>query len=297
MLTLVIGDLFVPDRAIGLPSDFKKLLSPNPSAIPSNNKIAQVLCLGNVTNSIETLQFLYNLSPSFHMVRGEYDDAQLLTQQLKALGHESPNIPFHQVVTIDNLKIGFTSGYQILPRGDDVALLTLARELNVDILIWGGTHKVEAYAVEGKFFINPGSATGAHTFGWADPDKDSDDEAGGESELDDAENDAADAKLEQTAGDDSKEGEESGDQKPQNEEPAKAKLDLFGEETADASESLSGSASNEIDLELLNKVSESTSVIPSFCLLDSQGSACTLYIYTYLKGEVKVNKVSIPRNN
>ena len=30
---------------------------------------------------------------------------------------------------------------------------------------------------------------------------------------------------------------------------------------------------------------------PSFCLLDIQGSTCTLYIYIYIDGEVKVDKV------
>jgi putative phosphoesterase len=33
--------------------------------------------------------------------------------------------------------------------------------LDVDILITGHTHKFEAFEFEGKFFINPGSATGA----------------------------------------------------------------------------------------------------------------------------------------
>lgn len=38
--------------------------------------------------------------------------------------------------------------------------------MDVDILLWGGTHKFEAYEMEGKFFVNPGSATGAMTTGW-----------------------------------------------------------------------------------------------------------------------------------
>lgn len=38
--------------------------------------------------------------------------------------------------------------------------------MDVDVLLWGGTHKFEAYEMEGKFFINPGSATGALSTGW-----------------------------------------------------------------------------------------------------------------------------------
>ena len=34
------------------------------------------------------------------------------------------------------------------------------------MLLWGGTHKFEAYELEGKFFVNPGSATGAMSTGW-----------------------------------------------------------------------------------------------------------------------------------
>ena len=38
--------------------------------------------------------------------------------------------------------------------------------MDVDVLLWGGTHKFEAYETEGKFFVNPGSATGALGTGW-----------------------------------------------------------------------------------------------------------------------------------
>ena len=38
--------------------------------------------------------------------------------------------------------------------------------MDVDVLLWGGTHRFEAYELEGKFFVNPGSATGAMSTGW-----------------------------------------------------------------------------------------------------------------------------------
>ena len=38
--------------------------------------------------------------------------------------------------------------------------------MDVDVFLWGGTHKFEAYELEGKFFVNPGSATGAMNTGW-----------------------------------------------------------------------------------------------------------------------------------
>lgn len=36
----------------------------------------------------------------------------------------------------------------------------------MDVLLWGGTHRFEAYELEGKFFVNPGSLTGAESSGW-----------------------------------------------------------------------------------------------------------------------------------
>lgn len=39
----------------------------------------------------------------------------------------------------------------------------IQRELEVDILISGHTHKFNAFEKDGKFFINPGSATGAYS--------------------------------------------------------------------------------------------------------------------------------------
>jgi len=45
--------------------------------------------------------------------------------------------------------------------GDIESLSMLQRQMDVDILITGHTHKFEAFERDNKFFINPGSATGA----------------------------------------------------------------------------------------------------------------------------------------
>jgi vacuolar protein sorting-associated protein 29 len=42
-----------------------------------------------------------------------------------------------------------------------LALAAAARELDVDVLISGHTHQVEVAEREGRFYVNPGSATGA----------------------------------------------------------------------------------------------------------------------------------------
>lgn len=258
MLTLAIGDIFIPERVIDLPSKFRKLLAPNPNSIPSNPKIAQVLCLGNITQSGETLKFLYDLSPSFNIVRGEFDDNNILTQQLTLLSGQKDAtkvLPFYKVVSAENFRIGFTSGYQIVPRNDPLSLLAFAREIDVDILVWGGTHRVEAYTLDGKFFINPGSASGAFNFDWPelnDEDEDADEEDSAKEAADDAE-------------------PKEGDEEKSDTQEAQEEL---GEENAESDDIL--------DL---------ASSIPSFCLMDTQGNRCTLYIYTHIDGNVKVDKV------
>ena len=49
-----------------------------------------------------------------------------------------------------------------MPWGDTESLAMLQRQLDVDILISGHTHKFDAFEHEQKFYINPGSATGAY---------------------------------------------------------------------------------------------------------------------------------------
>jgi len=49
--------------------------------------------------------------------------------------------------------------------------------MDVDVLCWGGGGRFEAYEMEGKFFVNPGSATGAAC--WADQELGGDDEEEG----------------------------------------------------------------------------------------------------------------------
>ena len=60
-------------------------------------------------------------------------------------------------------KIGLCHGHQIVPWGDPESLALLARQLDADIFISGHTHKFEAFEAESRFFINPGSVTGAYT--------------------------------------------------------------------------------------------------------------------------------------
>jgi vacuolar protein sorting-associated protein 29 len=48
-----------------------------------------------------------------------------------------------------------------VPWSDTEALMMMQRQLDVDMLITGHTHQFGALERDGKFYVNPGSATGA----------------------------------------------------------------------------------------------------------------------------------------
>jgi vacuolar protein sorting-associated protein 29 len=154
-LILVIGDLHIPDRAFDIPAKFKKLLAPG--------KIAQTLCLGNLTDKA-TYEYLRTMAPDLKIVKGRMDV-------------EATSLPLTQVVTHGAVRIGFLEGFTLVSSEPDV-LLAEANRLDVDVLCWsGGTHRFECFEYMDKFFVNPGSATGAFTTNWALPEKE-----GGEEE-------------------------------------------------------------------------------------------------------------------
>lgn len=68
-----------------------------------------------------------------------------------------------------DLKIGVVHGHQVLPWGDIEALGQIARQMDVDVLISGHSHQFEAVEQDGKFYLNPGSATGAYSGSLLEP--------------------------------------------------------------------------------------------------------------------------------
>ena len=139
-LALVVGDFHIPNRAASIPEKFQRMLVPN--------KMKHVIVSGNVGNN-EQIAELKALAPNFHMARGDFD--------------EDTTLPDHKIITIGQFKIGLIHGHQIVPWSDHGALAMMQRQLDVDILISGHTHKQEVNHLDGKWFINPGSITGAYS--------------------------------------------------------------------------------------------------------------------------------------
>ena len=80
-----------------------------------------------------------------------------------AQASQSQAYPETKVVTIGGFKLGLVHGHQVVPWTDPAALAMLQRQLDVDVLISGHSHKFQAYEYADKFFVNPGSATGAYS--------------------------------------------------------------------------------------------------------------------------------------
>ncbi|RKP13102.1 vacuolar sorting protein vps29 [Piptocephalis cylindrospora] len=148
MLILVIGDLHVPHRATDLPPAFSKLLVPG--------KIQQTLCTGNLCDR-ETYDQLRSISADMHIVRGDMDEVL------------APGLPVSKVISHGVIRIGLIHGHQIIPTDDNSALEVTARQMDVDVLISGHTHRHGAAERGGRFYVNPGSATGAYSSVSRDP--------------------------------------------------------------------------------------------------------------------------------
>ena len=96
-----------------------------------------------------TYDYLRSICPDVVVTQGDFD--------------ESGRWPGAAVVSIGGLKVGMCHGHQLAPWGDADVLAALQRRMDVDILVMGHTHEFAAYERDGRFVINPGSATGAYS--------------------------------------------------------------------------------------------------------------------------------------
>lgn len=138
---LVIGDLHIPQRANDLPQQFKKMLVPG--------KIEKIFCTGNLCTK-ETYDFLKKITPDIFIARGDFDDPKLVSEISKT-------------VKVEGWKIGIIHGHQIVPWNEKEALSIFQRKLDVDVLVFGHTHKYLLFHQDGKYYVNPGSATGSYS--------------------------------------------------------------------------------------------------------------------------------------
>ncbi|NXE06945.1 VPS29 protein, partial [Lophotis ruficrista] len=139
-LVLALGDLHIPHWGSGLPVKVKKLLVPG--------KIQHILCTANLCAQ-QSYGYLRTLAGDTPVVRGDSEVTSL-------------SYPEEKAVTAGQLRIGLIHGHRVIPWGDVDSLALQQRQLDVDILISGHTHRFEALEHKHKLYINPGSATGAY---------------------------------------------------------------------------------------------------------------------------------------
>jgi vacuolar protein sorting-associated protein 29 len=145
-LLLIMGDVHIPNRIDAIPEDIKSLLNSN------KGKFSRIICTGDF-GTLETYNWFKSLLPkskewNFNCVKNDFQETNL-------------SFPDTLVVKSNDFRIGIINGYQIVPWGDLTALNALSRQMECDILISGFTHLRGVFHFEGKWFINPGTITGA----------------------------------------------------------------------------------------------------------------------------------------
>ena len=207
------------------------------------------------------------------------------------LTQPSASLPPSMVVQHGPLRIGVIHGHQVVPLGDAEMLAATARKMDVDVLISGGTHRsvarilfretgqtcvgnrltrpwpsrdrFEAFESDGRFFLNPGSATGAFTPLWTPttPSAAAASTAPADSSAADASNATASAASEKTAS------------RPQGPSPTASESDTKKENSAGtngAGGKEAGSADASTAAAADTKLDDGPT--PSFALLDIQGN-------------------------
>lgn len=138
MKVLVISDTHINDRATEVPDVMLRL-------IRSEGPYDVVVFAGDLTNE-DTLEWVKGLAPTSYVVEGNMDYLDL---------------PEYEVLRLGLVRVGVIHGHQVYPRGDVSKLHKLAKTLDIDLLIFGHTHRLSVRMYQDKLLINPGSLTGA----------------------------------------------------------------------------------------------------------------------------------------
>ena len=289
MLSLVLGNLHVPYRAIDLPVKFKELLEKNQGKIDKIficSTAEDPIMTMNTANS-DLLQFLHDqVCPDIELVGSAVTNPEVqgnkYEQPPTTKTKKTENGLF--VYNINEFRVAFVSQIPVVPKDDVLALINMSRQTRSDILIWSGKHEVEAYSLEGVLFLSPGTATGAFSIesGNQEEDEEEAEDAIEEEDEEPLENKGkagakdADDKLDHAA-----EGEEDDNKEKQNDEKTSVALDK---------EKPDDQAKEEPKKETF-AIHKTLNVEPSFILLDipefrieGEDVTCTVYIYS-LDGE------------
>lgn len=134
MLIGIISDTHIPDKSVKLPK----------TVFDAFKDVELIIHAGDITNMC-VIESLEELAPVL-CVQGNID-------RLEGL-----DLPKTKTITIDGVKIGIIHG-EVFPKGDTQQLKYIAKELGVDVLITGHTHKPFIGKEEDIIILCPGSPT------------------------------------------------------------------------------------------------------------------------------------------
>jgi len=132
----IIGDFHLGERGKAIPKEFIEILK----------RCELIACTGDLTG-LGVLLELEKIA-KVKAVKGNMDWIPL---------------PVKETFGYKGLKIGLIHGAGIHPRGDLARLKEIGKEMKVDVLIHGHTHRMDVRKEDGLILLNPGSATGARS--------------------------------------------------------------------------------------------------------------------------------------
>ncbi len=136
MKILVISDTHIPDRAKELPDKVKSELE----------RVDMVVHAGDFT-SFDFYLELHALSPSLKAVHGNMDGTEIYD-----------TLPEKLVFDVEGVRIGLTHGFGA-PIGIEKRVLKLFEGQELDLIIFGHSHRAVDKMLNGTHLFNPGSPT------------------------------------------------------------------------------------------------------------------------------------------
>ena len=192
--------------------------------------------------------------------------------------------------------------------------------MDADILITGHTHRFEAFEYEGRFFVNPGSATGAWHSSWpaileetkaSEPPKEDGAKTEAAAKEPEVKDDKGNKDAEQKATE-AKETEKDAAAK-KSDKAAEEKKGETTEENKNDTKTAASKEENTADAPKKEPLKPAPGPTPSFAcecacpatlvpdatradpkrraVLDIQGTTVVTYVYQLIQGEVKVEKI------
>lgn len=135
MRIIIISDTHIPKRSRGIPSLILKEIE----------KCELIIHAGDFTN-FETVKFLESLN-KFYGVAGNMDEKEVWEY-----------LPEKRIIEINNKKIGIIHGFGS-PIKIETKILKKFEGENVDIIIYGHTHRASIKNYKNVLLLNPGSPT------------------------------------------------------------------------------------------------------------------------------------------